>query len=253
MPGLGPCSALKKRLRWPKEAYEKVNKDPHSIYSALDPEKLLPDLNAKDDGTPVAESGRRPQNIQIRYADWVEYGSTPGCSKCTSALEQGWGVYGGSHSQACLQRYKNIYAGTEEGQMRLDRTQRRLDRRYPEGPNRPTAEEQGIQAKGGGGQAFPRSLQVQAHRRQDDVESQYEELKCQTSDDEGDQIAEDYKATSVAPDEEIPGPDDAVRTIENEILQLMVQLGGIRAKYNKRQHQANQVVTEVYSPPRVIE
>ena len=94
---------------------------------------------------------------------------------------------------------------------------------------------------------------MQVHRRQADVEFQYEELKCPTSDDEGDPMAEDYKATSVAPDEEIPGPDDAVRTIENEILQLMVQLGGIRAKYNKRQHHAKQAVTEVYSPPRVIE
>ena len=36
---------LKKGLRWPKDAYEKVSKDPHSIYSALDPEKWSPNPN----------------------------------------------------------------------------------------------------------------------------------------------------------------------------------------------------------------
>ena len=34
---------------------------------------------------------------------------------------------------------------------------------------------------------------------------------------------------------------------------MVVQLGGSRAKYSKRQHQAKRAVTEVYSPPRVIE
>ena len=66
-------------------------------------------------------------------------------------------------------------------------------------------------------------------------------------------MAEDYEATSVAPDEEMPGPDDAVTTMENEILQLVIQLGGSRAKYSKLQHQAKQAITEVYSPPRVTE
>ena len=93
---------LKKGVKRPKEAYDKVNKDPHSIDAAMDPERLVPHPDAKDDRAPVAEPSRRPQNVQIRMADWLEHGSTPGCSKCTSALEQGWGVYGGSHSKACI-------------------------------------------------------------------------------------------------------------------------------------------------------
>ena len=199
----------------PKEAYEKISKDPHSIYSALDPEKFVPDPNANDDKTPVVEPGRRPQNIQIRYADWLQHGSTVGCSKCTSALEQGWGVYGGSHSQACLERYRNIYASTEEGQMRLDRAQRRLDRRYPENPSRTTAEEHGTQDKVSKGQALPNRLQE---------DSQDEELKCPTSDEEDKSMMENYEAPSVAADEDMASPEDAIMIVESEILQLVVQL-----------------------------
>ena len=122
---LGPRAVqrLKKGLRWPKEEYDGVNKDPHSIYAAMDPERLVPNPDAKDDGAPVAEPGRRLQNVQIRMADWMEHGSTSGYSKCTSALELDWGVYGGSHSKACLERYRDIYAGSKEGRIAKRPTQ----------------------------------------------------------------------------------------------------------------------------------
>ena len=57
----------------------------------------------------------------------------------------------------------------------------------------------------------------------------------------------------MAPDEEIIGPDEAAMTLENAILQLVVQLGGSKARYSKRQRQAKQAITQVYSPPRVTE
>ena len=66
-------------------------------------------------------------------------------------------------------------------------------------------------------------------------------------------MADDYDATSVAPDEEMLGTDDAAMTLENEIPQLVVQLGGSKARYSKRQRQAKQAITEVSSPPRVTE
>ena len=65
-------------------------------------------------------------------------------------------------------------------------------------------------------------------------------------------------------------PEDAVMTVESEILQLVVQLGGSKQKYSRKmeyareaatlddakwlmQPQAKHTITEVYSPPRVTE
>ena len=69
----------------PTEMYNGITKDPHSIYAAMDPVRLAVTLEARDESTPGAESGRRQQNVQIRMVDRLQHGSTPGCSKCRSA------------------------------------------------------------------------------------------------------------------------------------------------------------------------
>ena len=71
-------------------------------------------------------------------------------------------------------------------------------------------------------------------------------------------MMEDYEAPSVAPDEHMASPEDAIMTLESEILQLVVQLGGSKQKYIKKfcAHEAartQHTITEVYSPPRVTE
>jgi hypothetical protein len=83
-----------------------------------------------------------------------------------------------------LEKYRDTYAGTKENQTRLDRAQKRLDRRYPEGPNRPTAKEQDIQAKVSGDQPSPRNPQPERFQRQEDMISPTEEWKCPTSGEE---------------------------------------------------------------------
>ena len=151
--------------------------------------------------------------------------------------------------------------------MRLDRAQRRLDRRYPDNPSRTTAEEHGTQDKVSKGQALPNRLQE---------DSQDDELKCPTSDEEDKSMMEDYEAPSVAPDEDMASPEDTVMIVESEILQLIVQLGGSKQRYIDKftpyareaakvrgivrndgtlsQAEVHQpTITEVYSPPRVTE
>ena len=84
--------------------------------------------------------------------------------------------------------------------MRLDRAQRRLDRRYPEGPNRPAAKEQGTQAKVSGvsgDQELPRRSQVEPRQRQDDVASPDEELTCPTYDKEEEEEEEEEEDQTV--------------------------------------------------------
>ena len=129
--------------------------------------------------------------------------------------------------------------------MRLDRAKKRLDRRYPEDPSKPAVEEQST------GRDVSSRIQ-EGPRQQDDV-SQNEELKCPTSEEEEDAVMQDYEAASAGSDDEMQNPVGVVDTLEVEILQLVEHLGGSREKYSRKQHQANQSVTEVYSPPRVTE
>ena len=56
------------------------------------------------------------------------------------------------------------------------------------------------------GQALPNRLREH---------SQDEELKCPTSDEEDNSMMDDYEAPSVAPDEDMASPEDAVMTVES--------------------------------------
>ena len=87
-----------------------------------------------------------------------------------------------------------------------------------------------------------------------------DEPKGPTSDDEGDAAMDNWEATSAESDDEMP-PISDINSIEMEILQIVEHLGGSRAKYSRQVEKftpyaseaAKVSITEVYSPPRVID
>ena len=141
------------------------------------------------DSSAEGELGRKPQNVQVRHADWLVHGATTGCAKCFSALERGWGHQGGSHSPECLARYRSIYSSSEEGRLRLERAERRLTRRVD--TDRPPASDTAVEAPWqdvpGGDQA---PVTPPLHARKADSDDEYEGMSDMVSEsDDEDMLA----------------------------------------------------------------
>ena len=60
---------FKKSLRWHIAAYNSVG--PNCLYDALEHEKIVGDLEKVKDPSAEGELSRKPQNVQIRHADWL--------------------------------------------------------------------------------------------------------------------------------------------------------------------------------------
>ena len=254
---------IKKHLRWPVAAYNSVRHGPNCMYEALEHEQIVGDPEKVKDPYAEGDLGRKPQDVQIRQADWLQHGATTGCAKCFSALEKGWGIHIGSHSKECLERYKAIYSNSAEGRLRLERAEQRLARRTT--PQNSATNDAAEAAKTRGRDVAGGETPVTPPLR--DPADSSDEPKCPTSDDEGDAAMDNWEATSAESDEEMPPVSD-INAIEIDILQLVEHLGGSRAKYSRQMKMAHtrevpvfesevakdpQVVTEVYSPPRVTD
>ena len=84
---------LRAQFRWPQEEYNKVVSGPRGLYAAEEPELIE---NAGPAPAPLGTEQERPaRSFQIRMADWMERGSTPGCQKCNTARDLGWSFAGG--------------------------------------------------------------------------------------------------------------------------------------------------------------
>ena len=113
--------------RWHTEALEKVSVD---IYDQHTPDSAVP-----FEGERVLPAGaeaaidrtRIPKTIAIRQQDWIKFGSTPNCPKCTHAEDNGWGRAGGPHSKACVERFMRLLEDTDEGKKRVKEAKDRLD------------------------------------------------------------------------------------------------------------------------------
>ena len=120
---------LRAQFRWPQEEYNKVVSGPRGLYAAEEPERIE---NAGPAPAPLGTEQERPaRSFQIRMADWLEHGSTPGCQRCNTARDLGWSFAGGPHSKACVERYRGIFSGSEVGRLRLERAATRLTARAP--------------------------------------------------------------------------------------------------------------------------
>ena len=63
----------------------------------------------------------------MRQADWVKFGSTPGCNKCIHADDHGWGKTGGPHSAACLEMFERLLLELSAGRRRVEEAQKRKE------------------------------------------------------------------------------------------------------------------------------
>ena len=109
---------LRTPLRWPQEKYNKAVGGPSGLYTAAEPERI--ENAGPAPVAPSADQDRRTRSFQIRMADWLEHGSTPGCQKCNPVRDIGWNFLGGVHFKACMER-----------QLRLERAKCRLRRKAP--------------------------------------------------------------------------------------------------------------------------
>ena len=120
---------LRAQFRWPQEEYNKIVSGPCGLYAAEEPERIE---NAGPAPAPLGIEQERPaRSFQIRMADWLEHGSSPGCQKCNTARDLGWSFAGGPHSKTCVERYRDIFSGSEAGRLRLERAAKRLGARDP--------------------------------------------------------------------------------------------------------------------------
>ena len=117
---------VRREARWPSGMHEKVSADPHSTYAALLPERFG---QAPEASVPVETAPpRATRSVAIRKADWEKHGSTPGCSKCSAAIEMGWGFTDGPHSPECVERFRRLFMETEEGRRRVQKADERRAR-----------------------------------------------------------------------------------------------------------------------------
>jgi len=115
---------MKEDLRWHGDALEKVTLDMHSQYPAEGrTEKFEGEVEPPQEI--AAHPGRAPQQISVRQADWMKFGSTPGCIKCTRADNHGWGKMGGPHSAACVERITKLLNESVAERRRVEETERR--------------------------------------------------------------------------------------------------------------------------------
>ena len=120
---------LRAPLRWPQEEYNKIDSGPSGLYAAAEPERI--ENAGPAPALPGGELERPVRGFQIRMADWLEHGSTPGCQKCNTARDLGWSFAGGPHSKACVERYRALFSSSEAGRLRLERAAQRLGAREP--------------------------------------------------------------------------------------------------------------------------
>ena len=91
--------------RWPAGGVESIDQGANSGYAPRVPERFAP---GEDASLPEVAPARATQTFQIKYADWLEHGSTPGCAKCSHAQLYGWGKMGGPHAADCVERFREI-------------------------------------------------------------------------------------------------------------------------------------------------
>ena len=264
--------------RWDTEGLQQVAIDVQRFYgcgmgvaTAFDEGEAIPQPAVGEDKT------RAPKNIVIRQADWLKYEGTVGCPKCAHARDHGWGLMGGPHSPECVQRFKQLFEETAEGQARIARAKAKQDawqerqRPVAEERNEPPVQFEDMAPEGANDNEATRGqpsgwaagategqssdwAQVDAGMGDDNVE--YEMIDDNMDEDQGaaTPMATDEQVSSLEPLMHIMTEDvQAVVTVHNtEILRLVGELGGSTRQYAKeRKKQMKAMVAEIYSPPRV--
>ena len=249
--------------RWPEGGLESVDKGAHSGYAPRVPERFRPAEVAP--AAPVAER-RSAQSVQIRQADWIKHGSTPGCSKCNHAELYGWGKTGGPHAPDCLVRFQRLFMESEAGRARLaraeerqrvrapeeggERNQAELDPPRPESPrlepSRPAPAPPPTPAPEEGPSDIPDVFQP-ISEDDDMAEGQLTPGRDQPMDHGDVDVLEPVLAML-----EEAKDKSRVRRDWCEVLKLVESLGGCAKKFGReKQRQIRALVSEIYSPPRV--
>ena len=267
---------MKRDLRWHREGLEKISLDVHSKHpGAAEPGRF--DEPVEVPPARLEMKARAPQSIAIRQADWLRHGSTPGCLKCTHADDHGWGQKTGPHSPACIKRFKDLLAESEEGRRRIAEAEGRqnhwLAKRVQEAAEGPCEARDSIpqefeplaeDAPGGDMGADRRPVEAQP---QDNSVGDEDAPKAEEDMPEGDEVmdhGEDYELTSPEPmddDEMLLEPlmnvvtedvREDVAKLDQEIMNLVCQMGGGKKAYRRERLKAvRAIVAEIYSPPRV--
>ena len=237
---------LRTELRWPAGAHEKVAADPHSTYAALLPERFGPGPAVPE---PIETAPRRAgKAVAIRKADWERHGATPGCTKCSHALEHGWGFADGPHSAACVARYRELFMETEAGRLRVQRADNRRGKH--EDAEGAVAAEPPRARVDGAEVAHPMiDSFLDRENRQADVPDGDDDLFARSEDEDMGAAAEDAEMDATK-SSDIAAIEKA--EFDVEVLSLIEQLGGSGRGYRRdRKKQLKAIISELYSPPRV--
>ena len=280
---------MKRDLRWHREGLEKMSVDVYSKYPAAQaPAPFEGDVELPPPR--VEEHGRAPQSIAIRQADWIKYGTTPGCARCIHADDYGWGRKTGPHSPACIERYKKLFEETEAGRRRLaeadDRINKWLAKRVQEAVEKPREEVPEVpqrfepldrpegrpsasgqdQAQAGSPDEHPIAGGSESQLDGRSKDGMEEDVNTPVAEDDHMDLPEDMAPTSTEPDgmdedEAMLEPlmsivtedvQEEMQHMNCEILKVISELGGSARAYSRERRKAvRAIVAEIYSPPRV--
>ena len=239
---------LKSSMQWPEGAHEGITADPHSTYASLLPERFGPAVEKPDEVE--VQPKRLARSVAIRKADWETHGATPGCSKCSHAVEYGWGLMDGPHSEACVARFRELFMETEAGRQRVQRADSRRERQVQGGerqqagdvvePRRVVAEPQEETRKGE--ETHPILDRYIEEQQSADAVNDADDLFAPSSDEDMTPVADGDADMAMV----------ARHDFDLEVLNLVDELGGSRGGYRRdRKKQLKALVSELYSPPRV--
>ena len=244
--------------RWPAGGLEAVDRGAGAAYAPRVPERFRP---AEEQPPQQVAEKRGAQSIQVRKADWLKHGSTPGCGKCLHADTFGWGQMGGPHSQDCVERFRRFFMESEVGRERLAREERRQQQRRPEeggdmmadAPPPPSLE----YPPAASGPETPRVHDQQPASPMPD-EFAPSEVDQPMGDDQATPQGEDEQMEHVSLIQEMMAvavEADVIREIQRdwkEIVNVVESLGGCSRRYGReKRQQLKAIVSEIYSPPRV--
>ena len=253
--------------RWPAGGVESIDQGANSGYAPRVPERFAP---GEDASPPEVAPARAAQTFQIKYKDWLEHGSTPGCPKCSHAQVYGWGKMGGPHAADCVERFRKIFMETEAGQQRLERAeQRRQIRAQEEGGDDARAEPPpAVPAPPTPVHAPPAPVAVPTapqppggHDSDADDEAMGGEGGADqtgTNDQSGDTPMDHGDVDTIEPILSMMGGAESkeeqteLKKHWREILTLVESIGGHTMKYAREMRkQVRAVLSEIYSPERV--
>ena len=263
--------------RWNAEILKGISVTPWSSRRPTTASKAQLGDDVQTYPKPEHDVPSNPRRLKITMKTLKECGTTEGCDQCRHVTAFGEAKPGLAHSEICRKRILEEMTKTEQGMARINRHENRIDRAIAE---RIEQADQAINAR-------PDELEVQRSQVDQAVEVQRSQVDQAVQEGEDsadsdatpcamdeDQVGNVRKSTSPSSRKKSTGcngtdtagelvkklraegkiKDANLKTEEDEYLNLIMNLGADPRSYRREKKRAfRNIVSEIYSPPRVTD